>query len=85
MQVHTGNKILLMFFFLLFQESNFKLTQGIEEAIGKIEIKNRQIEELQLKIESDSRVMSEQVPVHEVFIFELFIMCSQLKSFQTKH
>ena len=85
MRVHTGNKILLMFFFLLFQESNFKLTQGIEEAIGKIEIKNRQIEELQLKIESDSRVMSEQVPVHEVFIFELFIMCSQLKSFQTKH
>ena len=85
--MHTGNKILLMFFFLLFQESNFKLTQGIEEAIGKIEIKNRQIEELQLKIESDSRVMSEQVPVpvHEVFIFELFIMCSQLKSFQTKH
>ena len=83
--MHTGNKILLMFFFLLFQESNFKLTQGIEEAIGKIEIKNRQIEELQLKIESDSRVMSEQVPVHEVFVFELFIMCSQLKSFQTKH
>jgi len=48
--------------FVLSQESNFKLTQGIEEAIGKIETKKRQIEELELKMEADSRVMTEQVP-----------------------
>ena len=28
------------------KESNFKLTQGIEEAISKIETKNNQIEDL---------------------------------------
>jgi len=46
--------------FFYFQESNFKLTQGIEEAIGKIQAKNSQLEELQLKIDADSRLMSEQ-------------------------
>ena len=37
------------------KESNFKLTNGIEEAIKKIEQKNQQIDEIHLKIETDSR------------------------------
>ena len=37
------------------KESNFKLTHGIEEAIKKIEQKNQQIDEIHLKIETDSR------------------------------
>merc|ERR1719431_304651 len=47
------------------KESNFKLTQGMEEAINKIESKNKQIDDLNLKIETDSRLMSEQVTKHE--------------------
>jgi citron Rho-interacting kinase len=47
------------------KESNFKLTQGMEEAINKIESKNKQIDNLNLKIDSDSRMMSEQVTKHE--------------------
>ena len=33
----------------------------MEEAINKIESKNKQIDDLNLKIETDSRLMSEQV------------------------
>ncbi|XP_023331360.1 citron Rho-interacting kinase, partial [Eurytemora carolleeae] len=50
------------------KESNFKLTNGIEEAIKKIEQKNQQIDEIHLKIETDSRIMSELVTRHEATI-----------------
>ena len=43
------------------KESNFKLTQGIEEAIAKIQEKNTKVEDLELRIETEARVMNEQV------------------------
>jgi len=47
------------------KESNFKLTQGIEEAIAKIQEKNTKVEDLELRIETEARVMNEQVTRHE--------------------
>ena len=58
------------------KESNFKLTQGIEEAIRKIEEKNKSLEELQLRVESDARVMNEQVG--DIFVFENFVFILSL-------
>ena len=42
------------------KESNFKLSQGIEEAIEKIKVKNQELEDLKMKMESDSRVSQEK-------------------------
>ena len=42
------------------KESNFKLSQGIEEAIEKIKVKNQELEDLKMKMESDSRVYQEK-------------------------
>jgi len=47
------------------KESNFKLSQGIEEAIEKISAKNQQVEELQIKIESEARLATEKFLRHE--------------------
>ena len=42
------------------KESNFKLSQGIEEAIEKIKVKNQELEDIKMKMESDSRVSQEK-------------------------
>ena len=42
------------------KESNFKLSQGIEEAIEKIKTKNQELEDIKLKSESDSRMSQEK-------------------------
>ena len=47
------------------KESNFKLTQGIEDAIRKIEERDRAAEELQLKMDAESRILAEQMTKHE--------------------
>eukprot|EP00092_Neocalanus_flemingeri_P040694 GFUD01044305.1.p1 GENE.GFUD01044305.1~~GFUD01044305.1.p1 ORF type:complete len:1862 (+),score=644.25 GFUD01044305.1:78-5663(+) len=47
------------------KESNFKLSQGIEEAIEKISQRNKQVEDLQMKMESEVRVASEKFMRHE--------------------
>lgn len=47
------------------KESNFKLSQGIEEAIEKITHKNNQVEDLQLRIDSETRISGEKFLRHE--------------------
>jgi len=47
------------------KESNFKLSQGIEEAIEKISAKNIQVDELQMKMESEARMAKEKFLRHE--------------------
>merc|ERR1711892_256299 len=47
------------------KESNFKLSQGIEEAIDKITQKNQQVEDLQMKMESETRMSTEKFLRHE--------------------
>jgi len=47
------------------KESNFKLSQGIEEAIEKITQKNDQVEDLQMKMESESSLAAEKFMRHE--------------------
>lgn len=47
------------------KESNFKLSQGIEEAIEKITQKNQQVEDLQMKMESQARMSTEKFLRHE--------------------
>ena len=42
------------------KESNFKLSQGIEEAIEKIKVKNQELEDLKMMMESDSRITQEK-------------------------
>jgi len=47
------------------KESNFKLSQGIEEAIEKISQKNKQFEDLQMKMESEASLGKEKFMRHE--------------------
>merc|ERR1719481_30313 len=47
------------------KESNFKLTQGIDEAIEKIKSKNEQIERLKETTESEKRAFEEKIMRHE--------------------
>jgi hypothetical protein len=47
------------------QESNFKLTQGIEEAIQKISDKNSEISSMQLSVEAEKRTVSDKLTRHE--------------------
>ena len=60
------------------KESNFKLTQGIEEAIAKIQEKNTKVEDLELRIETEARVMNEQV---DFFTFFADLLISNYLSF----
>jgi len=47
------------------KESNFKLTQGIEEAIQKISDKNELIENMKNTVEAEKRIIEEKITRHE--------------------
>ena len=49
------------------------MSQGIEDAIAKIEEKNKKIEELELKIDTESRILSEKV-VYIIILMFYFLL-----------